>query len=128
MNTNGISDSEMEIMKTLWDEGGGVYLSDLMEKLEAAGKQWKANTVLTFLTRLAEKGVVKIDKRGRLNIYVALVTESEYLDSLNRSFLGKFYGGSAKNLVAALLRQEALSAKDVAELQAFWNKDGDRHE
>ena len=118
----------MEIMKTLWDEGGGVYLSDLMEKLEAAGKQWKANTVLTFLTRLAEKGVVKIDKRGRLNIYVALVTESEYLDSLNRSFLGKFYGGSAKNLVAALLRQEALSAKDVAELQAFWNKDGDRHE
>jgi len=124
MNTNGISDSEMEIMKILWDEGGSVYLSDLMEKLEAAGKQWKANTVLTFLTRLADKAVVKIDKRGRLNMYVALVTESEYLDSLNRSFLGKFYGGNAKNLVAALLRQEALSAEDVAELQAFWNKDG----
>jgi len=91
-----------------------------MEKLEGMGKQWKTNTVLTFLARLVEKGMLDIEKRGRINEYKALCTESDYTESLTQSFLGKVFNGDAKSLVASLLRQDCLSAEDIAELQEFW--------
>lgn len=128
MNTYGISESELEIMYVIWGEGGRVFLAPLMEKLEGMGKKWKANTVLTFLSRLAEKGMISVEKQGRLNQYVALYSENDYMESLNQSFLGKYYGGNAKNLVAALLRQDCLSTDDIAELQEFWKGNGEQDE
>lgn len=116
-----ISEAEMEILQMIWQNDGPVLLAPLMEALEARGKSWKPNTVLTFLARLVEKGMLTVEKQGRLNAYHAQVSESEYMESMTRSFVGKVYGGDAKGLVASLLRQDCLSAADMAELQAFWN-------
>jgi len=118
-----ISDTELEIMRVIWNEGGQMFLAPLMEKLEGMGKQWKTNTVLTFLARLVEKGMLEIVKQGRLNEYKALCTENEYNESLTQSFLGKVFKGDAKSLVASLIKQDCLSADDIAELQEFWKKE-----
>ena len=120
MKNFAISDTELEIMRVIWGEGGQIFFSPLMEKLEGMGKQWKTNTVLTFLARLVEKGMLDIEKRGRINEYKALCTESDYTESLTQSFLGKVFNGDAKSLVASLLRQDCLSAEDIAEIQEFW--------
>jgi BlaI family penicillinase repressor len=128
VTTNNVSDAELEIMRIIWNKNGRVYLSDLMEVLSKMGKKWKTNTVLTFLSRLAEKKMLKIEKKGRINQYIALLTEEVYTQTLTQSFLGKFFGGDAKNLVAALLRQDCLSGEDIAELQEFWKENGDRRE
>jgi BlaI family penicillinase repressor len=126
MNTNGLSDSELEIMRVIWEEDGKAYLSVLMGRLTAMGKTWKPNTVLTFLSRLIEKGMLTVEKQGRVNLYVALCKESDYTESLTQSFLRKFFGGDAKSLVASLLRQDRLSADDIAELQEFWKENKER--
>lgn len=39
-------------------------------------------TILSFLSRLEEKGFVRIEKEGRNNCYAPLVEEKDYLDSL----------------------------------------------
>lgn len=117
----GISDSELEIMKVIWEKGGRILFSPLMLLLEKDGRTWKPNTVLTFLSRLAEKGLIGVEKQGRLNEYIALCTEEEYMEALTRSFLGKVYGGDAKGLVASLLKQDCLSKNDIDELTEFWN-------
>lgn len=120
MSMYNISDAELLIMQVIWAEGGNIFLADLMKRLGEMGKSWKANTVLTFLSRLVEKDMLAIEKHGRLNRYVALHTESQHTEYLTQSFLGKFFNGDAKSLVASLLRQECLTPNDVAELQEFW--------
>ena len=120
MKTNVISDTELEIMRVIWSEGGQLMLAPLMENLEGMGKKWKTNTVLTFLARLVEKGMLAVEKQGRLNVYKALCTENDYTESLTQSFLGKVFNGDAKSLVVSLLKQDCLSAEDIAELQEFW--------
>lgn len=107
-------------MRVLWQGDGPVMLAPLMDALAAQGNQWKTNTVLTFLTRLSDKGMVRVEKVGRLNRYTALVGEAEYTASLTHDFVSAVYGGDAKGLIASLLQSERLSQNDLDELRAFW--------
>lgn len=114
-----LSGAQLEIMRLIWQKGGSVMFSELSAELERRRKSWKTNTVLTFLARLAERGMVVVKKQGRLNEYVALISEEEYLAQQTRSFIDEVYGGSAKHLVSALM-EEYLSGDDYAELKAYW--------
>ena len=106
-----MSDAEKEIMKLIWDNGGSIFISELLEKVEESGRGWKRTTVRTFLTRLMEKGLLMAVRR-----------EEEYLSGQARNFVDEVFGGNVKNLLASLLGQEKMGADDVKELQAFWEK------
>ena len=75
--------------------------------------------MLTFLSRLTEKGFVSLRKEGKTNRYTARVTEAEYQKSESVSFVQRSFAGSVKDLVASLAEAGSMSDADVAELQAF---------
>ena len=120
-----ISDSELELMKIVWCSGGKAKYADIMEALAKQGNTWQKNTVITLLSRLAEKGMLKTSKIGRRNEYIALVSESDYQSTQARSLLNKLYAGDAKGLVATLIQGEMLSEEDYQELKRFWENGGD---
>ncbi len=120
-----MSDSEIEIMHIIWANKGSVLFAELLSEVELKQKSWKPNTILTFLTRLSDKGILTTEKRGRLNVYIALVSEDDYLEAQAKTFLDKVYGGNVKSLISALLRSDGVSSQDFDELKAFWNKGGD---
>ena len=89
------------------------------------GRTWQKNTVITLLTRLVEKGLLKTSKIGRRNEYTAVVSESDYQAAQAQTLLNKLYEGNAKGLVATLIQREMLSADDYEELRKFWEKERD---
>ena len=115
-----ISDSELELMKIIWAEGGTALYAVIMDRLAAAGKPWQKNTVITLLSRLVDKGLLKTSKIGRRNQYTAIVSEAEYQTAQTRTLLNKLYQGEAKDLVARLIQRDMLSAQDYEELRRFW--------
>lgn len=117
-----ISDSELELMKIIWAEGGTALYAVLMDRLAAAGKPWQKNTVITLLSRLVDKGLLKTSKIGRRNQYTAIVSEAEYQTAQTRTLLNKLYQGEAKDLVAALIQGKLLSAQDYEDLRRFWEE------
>ena len=119
-----MSDSERELMKIIWENGGSIFIAELLERVEENNKGWKRSTVLTFLTRLTEKGFIKTEKYKRKNKYIATLSESEYMEEQTTVFLHKVYDGNAKKLVSTLLKQDRITSKDFEELEKFWNKDG----
>ena len=116
-----ISDSELEIMKIIWSNNDSALFSKITSELKMKSKSFKTNTVLTFLSRLVEKDMLIVEKRGRLNEYIALISESEYMNAQTKAFLDKVYHGNAKNLVSSLLKQDCLTSDDFEELSKFWN-------
>lgn len=120
-----ISESELVLMKIIWKNGGAALYSLIMEELEKDKNEWKNNTVLTLLSRLADKKFLRVKKIGRRNEYVAAVTEQEYQAMQTNSFLDKVYGGNVKNLVSTLLRQDILSADELKEIEEFWRKENE---
>lgn len=120
-----ISDSELELMKIVWANGGTALYAHIMEELTRLGYTWQKNTVITLLSRLVEKGLLRTSKLGRRNEYTAIVTEAAYQAAQTRTFLDKLYAGSAKGLVATLIQTDLLSAEDYAQLKSFWEEGRD---
>lgn len=115
-----ISDSELELMKIVWASGGTALYAQIMARLMQTGRTWQKNTVITLLSRLVEKGFLKVSKLGRRNEYTAVVSEADYQAAQTQALVNKLYQGSARDLVAALIRREALSVQDYEELKRFW--------
>ena len=115
-----VSDSELELMKIVWANGGSALYAHIMEELSKAGRTWQKNTVITLLSRLVEKGLLRTSKIGRRNEYTAIVSEEDYQAEQAQIFLNKLYEGSAKNLVSTLIQREMISVAEYEELKQFW--------
>ena len=102
-----LPDTELEVMKALWDSGPDTPRAALERALAPHG--WAANTINTYLTRLADKGFLSARRLGRSNRYTPF-------DS--RSVLSRLYGSSPRNFVAALAR-DGLPPGEVDELRAL---------
>ncbi len=120
-----ITDSEVEVMKVLWDAGCELPISEIRKKLEQTS-EWETSTIKTLLRRLCEKGVVLATKR-EVFYYRPLVTEAEYNDYSTQSLIDRLYSGSAKNLIASLLGSKRLDKSDIEELRSMF-KVGDSDE
>ena len=120
-----LPDAELEVMKVLWELGPDTSRSEVEGGLAAFG--WAANTVNTYLSRLADKGFVSVRREGKTNLYTPLVSREEYLSFDSRVVLDRLYG-SPKNFVAALAR-DGLERGELEELQALLEelKGGSRH-
>ena len=110
-NIKRLPDAELEIMKELWAADEPLTRPQLEQRL--ARKSWTSTTLLALLARLESKGFVSRQKQGKGYLYAAAVTRQEYLPVESRSALGRMFGGSARNLVAALAETHALSDTDI---------------
>lgn len=115
-----IQDAELEVMRVLWKSKQPVPLIEIRRELTSRCG-WEDSTIKTLLRRLCVKEIAKLEQRG---FYSAVVTEKEYNQWSVRHYVGKVFEGSAKKLVASLLSDGQLSAEDIAELSAMFNKEG----
>lgn len=113
-----ISDSELEVMRVLWEAGDALPITDIRQTLRER-RGWEATTVKTLVQRLVGKGVLEQEKR-KVFYYRPLVTESEYSDWAVSGMVQRLFRGSAKALVATLVKSDGLSEADLAELREFF--------
>ena len=113
-----ISDSELEVMRVLWEAGNALPITDIRQILHDR-KGWEATTVKTLVQRLVGKGVLEQEKR-KVFYYRPLVSESEYSDWAVSGMVQRLFRGSAKALVATLVKSDGLSDADLAELRNFF--------
>ena len=110
-----ISDSELEVMKMLWQAGDALPVTEIRETLQRT-RGWEATTVKTLVSRLVSKGALRQERRN-VFYYSPLITEREYNAWATDSLIRRLYNGSARDLVAALVRSEGLTQQDIAELR-----------
>lgn len=120
-----LPDTELEVMKALWNAGEGASRAELEEALSSFG--WATNTVNTYLTRLVKKEFVKVDRDPRGNRYTPLVSREDYQAFDSRSVLSQLYG-SPRNFVAALARG-GLKQREVEQLRSLLEElEGEEHD
>ena len=110
-----LPDSELELMQIIWQKEPPVSRSDI-EAVIKDSHALAATTILTLLTRLCEKGFLKLEKQGRANVYTPLISQREYLASESRSLLDRLYGGSIKTFANALC-DSGISKEELSELR-----------
>lgn len=114
-----LPDTELEVLKALWETGANTPRTVLDKELADFG--WAVNTINTYLTRLVKKGFVAVEQHRRSgNLYTAVVSKEDYLTFDSRAALSQLYG-SPRNFVAALAR-EGLKQTELDELRQLLNE------
>ncbi len=113
-----ISDSELEVMKVLWEAGDALPITEIRTVLHAR-RGWEATTVKTLVSRLVGKEALAQEKRN-VFYYRPLIGREEYSDWAAQDLVDRLFKGSARNLVATLVKSEGLSAADIDELRRMF--------
>ncbi len=110
-----LPDAELEVMQAIWACEEPVKRAAISAILDRTHPM-APTTLLTVLSRLADKGFVRIEKTGRSAEYRPLVAKEDYLARQGRKFYDKLCGGSVSAFAAAL-RASGLTTEELAQLR-----------
>ena len=113
-----IPDAELEVMLVLWHSSSPLSVGEITNTLTES-RPWKSGTVHVLLARLEERGFVACDKSEYKHRFSPIVSEEDYRKGEEKTLMHRFFGGSAKRMIASLLDADGLSDKDLEELTAL---------
>lgn len=112
-----ITEAELAVMEALWARSP-LGATDVAEVVgEARG--WSLATVKTLLSRLVAKQAVATEPDGKRFLYSPRIARADYLGTESRRLVDRLFGGRAAPLFAHLAETEALSAQDIADIEAL---------
>ena len=115
-----ISEAEWRIMNVLWESCNteqvpGLTLGDIVRQLDD-DVDWTKTTIRTLIIRLADKGIVRIDKTTGVYKYTPVVQKSDCVrDELN-SFVARVFNNSPYQLMASLVKEGTLTERERKEI------------
>lgn len=112
-----ISGSEMKLMQLIWKNDREMTSQELIAEL---GSTWKPTTILTFLKRLTEKGILTSRKKGKTSYYKAAVTENEYKQEQTEEFINEIHNGSLNSLMSALCLGDKVSKDELEDIKKWF--------
>ena len=104
-----ISEAELSVMETLWDNGSPMTAKDLQVLLKER-RGWERTTVRSLLTRL------QVDKDADVATYAPNFTREEYGWDLAEVLVDRLYDKDARTLVTTLIAHGMLKKEDLAGL------------
>lgn len=105
MRFENLTDCELLVMKILWDAEKELGLSEVTQRAnETYQRDWKLQTVSTFLTRLVNKSYLESYRQGRVFYYRILVPETDYVKELAQDFIA-FWGWDNMEIFLAVVEK-----------------------
>ena len=120
-----ISESENMIMEYLWKHEGGKTFRELTEYLnDTCQKDWKKQTINTFIRRLIDKGLIIVSQNtGHKKVYNPSMTYTEYKQGEARDFINELYGGSMYAFLSTFSGGQQLDQHTADDLRKILEKE-----
>jgi len=115
-NIRKLPDAEFDVMIAIWDsEISPVNTAYLMENV---GKQkgWKAPTLISFLSRLEERGFIHSEKKGKERYYFVDSVKEDYIRGVTCDFLSKYHSGSFVKMMDLVYGKNSMSSNELEEM------------
>ncbi len=111
-----ITERQFGVLRVLWEHGPRT-VRELMEHLPRGDGQ-PYTTVLGLLQTMERAGLVEHEKEGLTHRYRPLVSRQQATGSLLSDFLGRFFHGSAEQLILGLVDADHLAPDDLRAIEA----------
>lgn len=110
-----MSDTEKKLMEYIWAQSHPITTAEIVQNMPKE-KDWKQNTIITFLARLVGKGILKAVRIGKANHYEPCITEQEYRNFETKQFIKDVHKGSVFGLISSLCDTEDLTIEDIEDI------------
>lgn len=118
MKLERLTDCEELVMKTVWDAEEELSLMEVMARVnDKYKKEWKPQTVSTFLARLVKKGYLKYYRQGRVFFYQILIPLEEYKGQITNEYVDFWNHSNADEFLCALTEKRPLRKDEIDRIQ-----------
>ena len=118
-NIRKLPEAEFDVMVALWDcKVSPVNTAYLMENV-GKHKGWKSPTLISFLTRLEEKGFIHSEKKGKERQYYADAVKEEYIKCVTIDFIEKYHCGSLVKMMNVVYGEKHESTDQIDEVRKW---------
>ena len=107
-----LGDLEADIMELAWEKSP-VSVRDMHERL-ARNRPLAYTTVMTVMSRLSEKGLLKRQQQGRAYLYVPSCTRDEFCEDAVSTVMRGLLGGFGEPVLTNFV--DTVGAQDAAKL------------
>lgn len=107
--------AELEVLKVIWNRGAST-VREVMDVLNEERPR-AYTSVMSLLTVMADKGLLKRVPHGRAFLYEAAVDRQSALQQMVGDLLGRVFEGSVRELVAHMLDQSNPSREELDEIR-----------
>ena len=114
-----LTKAEEEVMHQFWSYGPST-VSQLIERLP--DPKPPHSTISTFVRILEKKSFLDHKAYGRTFEYFPLVTKESYSKQSISTLVKNYFGGSMKELVSFIAKEENISLKELGEIFKTENK------
>jgi len=115
-----LTEAEWEIMKVVWDKepcsAGTVQETLTMNRSRAY------STVKTTMDRMAEKGILEIEKIRNLQLFKSCISEIDAKRGEFRKMLKRAFDGALTPMMQFLIEHEGISKKEASQLRNLVHK------
>ncbi len=119
----GLSETEYEMMEYFWDNPGKKSFKEIFAYFnDEKGKDWKKQTLSTFLSILQKRGCLKADMSGKKYLYSPTRSREKHVTAWVRQLCKEAFGNSLGNFLHAYSGGRKLNAKDAEDLRLFLEK------
>lgn len=119
MTKSELTNAEVLVMKCVWDTPKDMVLSEIVTLVNGRyNKEWRPQTVSTYLAHLVQKKFLKMTRQGKTYTYHPLVAKEEYRSRQMNLFV-EFWGGSPAEFLEAYFQDREVSEAEFAELCSF---------
>lgn len=115
-----LTEGEWEIMKVVWEKQpctAGTVQEKLVKSRDRA-----YSTVKTTMDRMAEKGLLAIERIRNLQLFRACISEVDAKRGEFRKMLKRAFDGALTPMMQFLIEHEGLSKKEASQLRELVNK------
>ena len=112
-----ISEAEWQVCQELWRHSP--QTANEIARLLSDSNGWSPRTVRTLINRLVKKKALGYESLGREYHYFPLIEKDECIAAYTQSFVERVFNGAAGAMVAAFIKQQRFSAKEIADLKAI---------
>lgn len=114
MKIEKLTESEELVMKSIWDCRKEPVLSDVVDRVNGFyGKDWKPQTVSTFLAKLVRKNYLKLCRNGKIYTYKILISEGAYKQKLYKHHVSFWNNNDICDFVTEMVNNGDLTKDDL---------------
>ena len=115
---NELTNAELLVMKCIWDNTQDMVLSEVVAIVnDRYNKEWKPQTVSTYLAHLVQKNFLKMERNGKIYTYHPLVAEADYRNKEMTAFVDFWGCGSPSQFLSAFFKDNKVEKTELDNLQ-----------
>lgn len=116
----GLSETEYELMEFFWESGRKLSFREILDYFnEIKKKDWKKQTLSSFLTILQKEGHIKTDISGKKYLYYPSRTKQKHIKVWMKQLCKESFDNSLLKFVQAFTGGERISHETGQELRDY---------